>query len=98
MHPNYKGGRYLDSYGYVILSGKQDHANARKAGTIFEHVFIMSEYLGRPLYDWETVHHINGVRDDNCIENLQLRIGQHGTGWKYSCPDCGSDRVHPVEI
>lgn len=37
-----------------------------------EHRAVMSEYLDRPLLRHENVHHINGVRDDNRLENLEL--------------------------
>jgi hypothetical protein len=51
---------------------KPEHPNARQDGTLFEHVVVMSEMLGRPLLPGEEVHHINGVRDDNRPENLEL--------------------------
>ena len=57
--------------GYIWLSGMQDHPNAPH-GKMGEHILIMSEYLGRPLIKGETVHHKNGVRDDNRLSNLEL--------------------------
>ncbi len=72
--PNGMGHR--EPHGYIYLT-KMRHPNAQKKGRIYEHTFVMSEYLGRPLKKGESVHHKNGVRDDNRIENLELwHVGQ----------------------
>lgn len=48
------------------------HPKANKDGYIPEHHLIMESHIGRHLKEDEVVHHINHVRDDNRIENLQL--------------------------
>ena len=48
------------------------HPNSTTRGFILEHRLIMSEMIGRPLRDFENVHHKNGDRQDNRPENLEL--------------------------
>ena len=68
-HYKWKGGRFIDR-GYIRLSSV-DHPNAWNH-QIYEHVLVMSDHLARPLNSGESVHHKNGDRADNRIENLEL--------------------------
>lgn len=66
----WKGGRYL-SRGYWLML-KPDHPFCNEDGYVLEHRLVMEQYLGRYLEKWEVVHHINGIKTDNRIENLKL--------------------------
>jgi len=71
--------RYKNQYGYILI-WKPDHPNAHRSGRVMEHVYVMSEHLKRPLLKEETIHHKNGIRDDNRLENLELWCKSHPYG------------------
>jgi len=68
-HYNWRGGRILDKGGYVLVRC-EDHPSGRRY--VREHRLVMERALGRCLAPGEVVHHENGVRDDNRLENLRL--------------------------
>jgi hypothetical protein len=69
-----KGSGHLRKDGYVRIYDKN------KGKAVPEHRKVMENHLGRFLYHDEVVHHINGVRNDNRIENLELWVVSHPQG------------------
>jgi hypothetical protein len=65
------GGRFIDKSGYTKV-WCPGHPSKKKNGYVPEHRLIMEKYIGRYLEKWEEVHHVNGIKDDNRIENLEL--------------------------
>ena len=62
---NWKGGKYFRKAGYMMV-------RTPDRGYKFEHILVMEDHLGRFLLDGENVHHLNGIKDDNDISNLEL--------------------------
>lgn len=63
--------RRADQLGYIHVK-VPGHAEARQNDWALEHRVVMSDHLGRRLERHESVHHINGVRNDNRLQNLEL--------------------------
>jgi ribosomal protein S27AE len=61
----------LDQHGYVMLY-EPDHPKAGNGGWFPEHRLVMEQQLGRALRTDEHVHHINGIKNDNRLENLTI--------------------------
>ncbi len=82
---NWKGGRTRHHKGYVMVRAP-GHPKAGRGRTpyVFEHVLVAEELLGRYLIPGESVHHRNGVRDDNRPENLELWTRPQPAGIRVS--------------
>jgi len=80
---NWKGGRVVTPNGYVVVR-VGDYPGSKKRISVGEHRYIMAKHLGRPLIENESVHHINGDRGDNRIENLELWSSSQPAGQRVA--------------
>lgn len=78
---SWKGGRWQNIRGYVLVLLEptdffypmaRTTSGTRAGRYVLEHRLVMAKYLKQHLLPWEIVHHKNGNRSDNRIENLEL--------------------------
>lgn len=79
--PHWKGGRRITPRGYIMLHCP-NHPMAQN-GYVQEHRLVMEAHWGRYLLPTEMVHHKNGNKSDNRLENLELWGISHSNGFRY---------------
>jgi len=70
-HPSWKGGRFIASTGYVSTKC-EGHPRQSEFGYVLEHILVMEKSICRYLTKEEVVHHIDGNKSNNSLDNLML--------------------------
>ena len=82
--PRIPGVSYRKTPQGYVHTWMPDHPAAIGAGYVATHRLVMERHVGRYLLPGENVHHRNGVRDDNRIENLELWVSAQPSGQRAS--------------
>jgi hypothetical protein len=93
-----KKERWVGRDGYVLVQAPPGHPHARQDGSILEHRLVMELSLGRFLEEWEIVHHKDGVRGNNCWENLELLDGRAKNGSEAHPPGHEFDPATALQV
>ncbi len=64
----------------MVFQKGHPRAQGNGGNYVFEHILVMEKLLGRHLITGENVHHKNGVRDDNSVDNLELWVKPQPSG------------------
>jgi hypothetical protein len=82
-HHLWNGGKGQNKKGYVEVYVKDYPGTAGPIRT-YEHIYVMAKHLERALLPNETVHHKNGIKNDNNIKNLELWASSHPPGQRIA--------------
>ena len=99
-HWHWRGGRHINKNGYVTVAVAADSPFAAmrdKDGQVYEHRLIAAQHMmGRCLYAWEEVHHLNHNKQDNRPENLEI-LSKADHAFKNSDVKTLVERIHELE-
>lgn len=89
-NPRWKGGTFMTAGGYIRMYLLKEEklsdivvriSSNNKRKLVLQHHYVMAKFLGRPIDTYmESIHHKNGIRSDNRIENLELKVRYHSPG------------------
>ena len=80
-HPQYKNGTYKDYDNYIIAGPSKKRL----------HRVIIERHIQRTLFHWEHVHHVNGIKDDNDIDNLVIMPTREHSRFHIFLRNCGME-------
>lgn len=100
------GEHYVDFVKGEVVAGRikgRRGRNGYETVSIFKknysvHRIVMEDLMGRPLHPYEEVHHINGVRDDNRPENLELWVKSQPAGQRVADLVAWVIREYPAQV
>lgn len=97
-HWNWKGGRSKHNLGYVYVKVpdhlEKYHEKVTFNGYALEHIVVWEQAHGMALPDGMVIHHLNGIKDDNRLENLvAMKRGEH-----HQLAEPYKRRIHELEL
>lgn len=82
-HPAWKGGKVYSVKRYILIYAPT-HPFVKTNNYVWEHRLIIEKQIGRYLLPTEVCHHINGIKDDNRLQNLMAFVNR-SSHQKFEC-------------